>query len=558
MRNPYRVKSPPRLPKVCGADFELGNFVLGINDFTGSGREASRALLAAIEGYPRGEFYRCAAPTTTWQSAVYGGRQCHGNRQYHHATQSTDHAQDWGRRFLAGNGGCVYIDLDHLELCIPEVSNAWDHVAATHAMLRVAREALHVANAEQPVGRRIQVLVNNSDGQGNAYGAHLNFLITRRAFDNIFNRRGHYLQYLASFQASSLVFTGQGKVGAENGAPHAPFQLSQRADFVECLAAYQTTFNRPLLNTRSEHLSGARGDSARDEAPARLHCIFYDSSLAHGSCLLKVGTMQIILAMLEAERCDFTLLLEDPVDAVVQISHDPTLKACVELTSGERLTAVELQERFIADARRFEGDGGFEGVVPRASEILDLWEDTIAKLMSSDLLQLAPRLDWVMKLMSLEQALDQRSDLTWESPEIKVLDQLYASLDDDGLYWAYETSGFAERFVSDARITHLTTNPPDDTRAWMRAMLLRLAGPESIDSVDWDAIGFRLHRRNYWPVCRKVSLGDPLTFTRAEGEALVLGARSLEGLLDAIDAIFAEGNSPSTTDTTDKQMESIN
>jgi len=99
------------------------------------------------------------------------------------------------------------------------VTNAWDHVAATHAMLRVAREALRVANADRPQGQKIQVLVNNSDGQGNSYGSHLNLLVTRRTFDNIFNRKGHYLQYLASFQVSSLVFTGQGKVARRMARP---------------------------------------------------------------------------------------------------------------------------------------------------------------------------------------------------------------------------------------------------------------------------------------------------------------------------------------------------
>jgi len=52
MRDVYRDNSPPRLLKVCGSDFELGNFILGLDDPGGSGREASRALLAAIKGLP--------------------------------------------------------------------------------------------------------------------------------------------------------------------------------------------------------------------------------------------------------------------------------------------------------------------------------------------------------------------------------------------------------------------------------------------------------------------------------------------------------------------------
>mgnify|MGYP000615072306 CR=1 FL=1 len=50
--------------------------------------------------------------------------------------------QDWGRKFLATNGGCIYIDSNHLEICLPEVRRALEHVAAWHAMLRIARAAL--------------------------------------------------------------------------------------------------------------------------------------------------------------------------------------------------------------------------------------------------------------------------------------------------------------------------------------------------------------------------------------------------------------------------------
>jgi len=144
------------VPKLCGADVELGNFVLGLERLNGTGYEASRALLREIE-------------------APYAERGVYGMGGYAY------NPQDWGRKFLASNGGCAYIDLDHLEICQPEVLSAYDHVAAWHAMLRIARGALDAANAKLPAGQTIHVLVNNSDGRGNAYGSHLNFLVTRRS-----------------------------------------------------------------------------------------------------------------------------------------------------------------------------------------------------------------------------------------------------------------------------------------------------------------------------------------------------------------------------------------
>lgn len=485
-----------RVQKLLGADVELGNFILGGGEHTAAA--ASRALLR--------EF-----PSPYADVLGVGTQQ---------------HVQDWGRRHLPDSAGVAYVDLDHCEVCVPETTSAHDHVAAWHAMLRTARGALARANARQPPGRTIQVLVNNSDGRGNAYGSHLNVLVTRRAFDDLFERRLHHLVWLASFQTSSVVFTGQGKVGAEHGRPACAFQLSQRADFFETLVGPQTTHRRPIVNSRDEPLCGRGWDAAPDLA--RLHCIFFDATLTHGATLLRAGTMQMMLAMLEAGAVDARLLLEDPVSAVVAWSHDPTLAARAPTLRGRRLTAVELQLLFAERARRFAARGGFDGVVPRAGELLDLWEDTLEGLRAGDLERLAGRLDWVLKRRILDAALRRRPDLGWGSPELKHLDHLYASLDvGDGLYWAHERLGLTEALVPEARIAHLVHEPPEDTRAWTRAMLLRRAGADGVVDVDWDRVRF-------WPSLRTVHLADPLGFGRAATEPVLRSGATLDEIIDAL------------------------
>ena len=416
-----------RLPKLCGLDSELGNALFGLEGLEGlegferferaggTGYEASRALIREFDGLPGdARDVDCAGGVSEWS----GGYRAAGATA---APRSYD-PQDWNRRFLPANGGCAYIDLDHLELCIPEVLGAHDHVAAWHAMLRLARAALARANAKLPPGQVIRVLVNNSDGGGHSYGSHLNFMVTRRSWDNIFDRRLHHLLYLAAFQVSSIVFTGQGKVGSENGAPPVDFQLSQRADFFERLIGAQTTYLRPIVNSRDEPLCGRRNDNPN---AARLHVIFFDNTLSHAATLLKVGVMQIVLAMIEAEQVATRLILDDPLAAVVRWSHDPGLTARARLGSGRELTAVELQLEFLAEARRFAARGGCDGIVPRAGEILALWEDTLGKLQAGDLPALASRLDWVLKRSLIERAMRRRPELGWRDPEIKHLDLVY-------------------------------------------------------------------------------------------------------------------------------------
>ena len=504
--------APATLPKLCGADIELGNFILGVERPEGTGAEASRAVLREIVGLHSTSMHVASR-----------------------AAEAPHDPQDWGRKYLSTNGGCVYIDLDHVEACIPEVISAYDHVAAWHAMLRIVRRALGKANAQRPTGQRIQVLVNNSDGRSNSYGSHLNFLITRRAWDNLFNRRLHYQLFLAAFQASSIVLTGQGKVGAENGAPPCAYQIAQRADFFETLCALQTTYNRPLVNSRDEPLCGDR--QATHTAGARLHCIFFDNTLCHVSSLLKVGLMQIILTMIEAEQINPRLLLEDAVDAVQRWSHDPALRARAPMVAGSAVTAVELQLLFLDGAKRFVAAGGCDGIVPQAAQIVQLWEDTLLKLEAGDLPALTGCLDWVLKLHILQRAVQQRPRLTWASPEIKLLDHFYSNLDPaDGLYWAYEAGGVVERLVSDERISHLEHNPPDDTRAWTRAMLLRLVDPDDVESVDWDSILLHVGQVGYQRTYRRLDLANPLGFARAETERILCSRRSLDAILDDLGA----------------------
>lgn len=539
-----------RVPKLVGADVELGNFVIGVDQQGGTGAIASRALLREIEGLPR------TAPAA-WAGARYDDREnseatCGSGYVYRSGSRHlANHAggydvQDWGRKFLP-MGSCAYIDLDHLEVCPMETLTARDHLASWYAMLRVARKALAAANARQPAGRRIQVLVNNSDGAGNSYGSHLNLLTTRRAWDNIFHRRLQFLLYLASFQVSSIVFTGQGKVGSENGRPPVTFQLSQRADFLETLAAPWTTYRRPIVNSRDEALCGTRwGASGRhDEAAenlARLHVIFFDSTLCHVASFLRVGVMQVVLSMIEAERIDRDLILDDPLEAVVGWSHDPTLRATARTESGRDLTAVELQWLFLEQAKRFVADGGCEGTVPEVNEIMALWESTLTLLETRDLEKLARRVDWALKLSILERALGQRPRLTWTSPEIKHLDLVYASLDaTEGLYWAYERGGFVERLVSDEHIDRLGHEPVADTRAWARTMLLRRAGPDAVDDVTWDRVRLRIRGRTGWTTSRTVDFANPLAWTRRETEPIFEHAADLDEILDGLEALQPHG-----------------
>ena len=73
------------------------------------------------------------------------------------------------------------------------------------------------------------------------------------------------VQYLMPFFASRQIFTGAGKVGAENNTEHCDYQISQRADFLETEVGLETMHSRPIINTRDE----PHADPGEVPAPAR-------------------------------------------------------------------------------------------------------------------------------------------------------------------------------------------------------------------------------------------------------------------------------------------------
>jgi proteasome accessory factor A len=151
-----------------------------------------------------------------------------------------------------------------------------------------------------------------------------------------------------------------------------------------------------------------------------------------------------------------------------------------------------------------------------------------------------------MKLMAIERAMEQNSALDWDSPEVKLIDQLYSSLDDDGLYRAYETSGFAEQLVPRERIDYFITAPPEDTRAWTRAMLLRHASNDDVEveSVDWDRMTFKMRGRYAWKSFRTLEMTNPLGFTQAEAQPIFDSCRDFGDLLDGLESLACEAELP--------------
>lgn len=514
------------VPKVVGFDVELHAMISGPGEDDNTGREAALRLLAEFDGVlaagRRSVVTRCAA-----------------NGAYFRIGQADAGpvvVTDEGRLFLP-NGGSAYIDLDHLEIASPEVTSAADHVAAFHGMLQLVGEAQELANRELPAGTRIQAHASNSDLNGHAWGAHLNILVTRDCYETLFGRRLHYAQWLAGYQAGSVIITGQGKVGSENGRPGVDFQLSQRADYFSTMFGAHTTGEfRPMLNTRDEALAG--------DGLARVHYIPCDSNLCHWAGYLKIGILQVLLAMIEAKSplIEPAAMLEDPVAAFGEYSRDPWMGVRQRTLDGGAVTSLEHQQRVCDAAAAFVESGGCDDTVPECRLIIDRWRQVLDALARGDMAFLLGRLDWVLKRALLADAIADEPGLTWASPELKLLDMLYSSLEPgEGLFQRCEAAGMVAPVVGEDRIRHLAESPPDDTRAWTRGNLVSLLEPDTIDAVNWHYITVGAGDRAN-PLWLTIEMPDPLGYSRKMMEPLFDAAGTADQLLAAFLALARGSN----------------
>ena len=153
---------------------------------------------------------------------------------------------------------------------------------------------------------------------------------------------------LTAHLVTRQVYTGAGKVGCEEvGRRSAAFEIGQRADFFEEEVGLETTLKRPIINTRDEPHADA-------ERYRRLHVITGDANLAEVATLLKIGVTAIVLLLIEDDALGpDALVLARPVQAMHTVSHDLTLRTPLDLASGERMTATEVQWRLLDLARKY-------------------------------------------------------------------------------------------------------------------------------------------------------------------------------------------------------------
>ena len=412
------------------------------------------------------------------------------------------------------NGARYYVDHAHPEYSTPECLSPRSLVIHDKAGERILERSLAVVAAEIPSSPALAIYKNNSDGKGNSYGTHENYLMDRAT------PFGDIVRDLTPFFVSRQIFTGAGKLGLEaqwdERGKHV-FQLTQRADFFETEVGLETTLKRPIINTRDE-------PHADPERYRRLHVIVGDANLCEVATFLKLGTTSIVLKMIEDGFLpDFSLV--NPVAAIHDVSRDVSLTTQVALVDGRKMTALQLQWEYLELARKYVDR---EDDTPENREVLERWE-TVLRGLENDPRTLSAQLDWVAKLRLLE-GYRERDGLAWSDAKLRAIDLQYHDVRRDrGLYHRLAHAGKVERITTDEEVLRAIMEPPDDTRAFFRGRCIAKY-PDAIAAASWDSLILDTGR----DALQRIPMREPLRGTRAHVEELLDACEDAAALVDRL------------------------
>jgi len=492
------------IPKICGIETEYGIVVRGAAESNpiSSSSLLINAYLAALEGQRVGWDFEDESP---------GNDARDDARRLSIAPEIETHLVN----AVLTNGARYYVDHAHPEFSAPECVDAKEALLYDRAGEEILLRSMAAARHLLPDGQEVVVYKNNSDGKGNSYGCHENYLMDRATpFHAI-------VAHATTHFVTRQIFTGAGKVGSElpgTRRDEIAFQLTQRADFFEEEVGLETTLKRPIVNTRDEPHADA-------QKYRRLHVIAGDANMSEVATFLKLGTTAIVLAMVEDGAIGEPMSFARPVPAMHHVSRDLSLGEPILMADGTSMTALEIQWRLLEAARAWADQRGLESVGQAVGEeVLDRWELVLNGL-ETDPLGLADQLDWVAKYRLFD-AYRERHSLDWDDDRLMAMDLQYHDLR-PGSSLARRVG--LERLTTDDEVLAAVSEPPPDTRAYFRGRCLaRFA--DDIVAANWDSMVFDVGTTSL----QRVPMLEPGRGTRDTVGPLIDAATSAGDLLERL------------------------
>lgn len=438
------------------------------------------------------------------------------------------------------------------------VARLWTWV---HRRRVIRDELLSAAESGEPDG-----VPDNPDGAANPITRCRDGILRfeREALKPLLARASSHLIFdrihspLSTFLTTRVPFCGTGWI--ETSAQGRPFGfvLSGLSSSIDSIAGLRATDSLVPMIDLSDLFEFPRSLLSRKK---RLHIAFSDSNMSEYNLWLKLGTTQLFLRALNdgMETCDIEL--DDPLEALADVSHDLSFRAPLRLKSGSTMTAIEIQQEFM---RRVKNsiEASDKELSSEEKEILIEWEETLDCLLSSPP-ALEDRLDWVAKKALIDEVAGQeglelarrvapimhwlerenvgigrvaespkqvegffrqrlkpiefsqltthlnRAQLDWEDLpraykvyyQLKKTDLKYHSCQPGGYFQQLESEGLFRRVSGTEEIARAAERPPMGTRAQARGRCVQEAGDRGLQvRVGWDRVLIpAMHRVIYFP-----------------------------------------------------------
>jgi proteasome accessory factor A len=354
---------------------------------------------------------------------------------------------DLGSSVLLPNGGRLHLEVvSYPEYATPGCGSVLDLVVHDKAGERILEGLLVDAGQrlrEEGIAGDISVFKSNATPAGNSYGCQEDYLVGRRG------EFGRLADILIPFLVTRQIICGAGAVvQTPRGAVYC---LGRRPGHIRNGLSSAITRSRPLINTRGEAAAGLR----------RLRVSVSDSTMSETTTLLKVGATDLVLRIAEAATVMPDLTLDNPVQAIGEVSRDITGRSRVRLADGRQMSALDIQREYLAKARDFTDKHGAD---PVSRRVLGLWERALDAIGTGSLDTIAREIDWIIKYQLIEQY-RATHDLPLSAPQVAQADLAYHDVHRGrGLYYQLQRTGAADRTARDIDIFEAKTVPPVPSR----------------------------------------------------------------------------------------------
>jgi proteasome accessory factor A len=300
-----------------------------------------------------------------------------------------------------------------------------------------------------------------------------------------------FRQNLTAFLVTRTAYCGAGAVAFDGGPL---LRLAQRPPFVRTLARiFPFGEERPIFELRDLFFRPWSALGTR----RRLHLLIGDANLSEWAQVLRVGATALVLEAIESGRVGDWPVLSDPLEALEQVNRDPTFRCELQLVSGERISTLEIQRRYLRGVREVLAEEPGPIRLWKA-RVLQMWEEGL-DLLEENPDALADRIDWIAKRRVLDgevpdaadrEALRQRGAEVLRGEAARApgdrrlrelayslwrADLRYHELGPRGGYRRLEESGQMRRLSVPDRVREARTEPPTDTRAWARGQAIKWA-----------------------------------------------------------------------------------